>query len=66
MRPPSERKLWTTTETAAFLDVPLATLRHWRYVGIGPAAFKVGRFLRYDPDEVWRWLREECSRKRSA
>ena len=23
------------------------------------AAFKVGRFVRYDPAEVWRWLREE-------
>jgi hypothetical protein len=52
-------ELITPAELAAFLAVPVKTLRHWRYVGTGPDAFRVGRHLRYRPDSVRRWL-EGC------
>ena len=39
--------LWTVEETAQYLRVPPATLYQWRYLGIGPKAGRVGRFLRY-------------------
>jgi hypothetical protein len=55
-------RLMTTLEVAAFLSIPVATVRQWRYMGVGPRAFKVGRHLRYDPDEVARWLVEDCGR----
>ena len=58
--PPTCDRLWTTQEVAAFLGVPVKTLHRWRYDRIGPAAFRVGRHLRYDPDVVRRWLRDEC------
>ena len=59
--------LLTAVELAAFLSIPVATVRQWRYMGVGPKAFKVGRHLRYDPDEVMRWLVEECrTQERSA
>lgn len=48
--------LWTAAQTAEYLGVPVATLYRWRYVRTGPTAFRVGRHLRYDPDEVRRWL----------
>lgn len=48
--------LWTVEEVAEFLRLPVATLYRWRTMGTGPAAFRVGRYLRYDPDAVRSWL----------
>lgn len=59
--------LITTAELAAFLSLPARTLRQWRYLGVGPKAFRIGRHLRYEPAEVRRWLDQECTREeRSA
>ena len=52
-------RLWTTEETADYLRVPKATLYQWRYFGIGPKAGRVGRHLRYHPDDVIRWFRQQ-------
>jgi Helix-turn-helix domain len=51
--------LWTAEETAQFLRVPKATLYQWRYLGIGPKAARVGRWLRYHPDDVIAWFRQQ-------
>lgn len=48
--------LWSVEEVADFLRVPVNTLYQWRHKGTGPDAFRVGRFLRYDPTEVRNWL----------
>jgi hypothetical protein len=58
---PTCDRLWTVHEVSVFLGVPIATLHQWRYLGTGPAAFRVGRHLRYDPDVVRRWLVENCT-----
>ncbi len=52
-------QLWTAEETALYLRVPKATLYQWRYLGIGPRAGRVGRHLRYDPQEVKAWFRQQ-------
>jgi predicted DNA-binding transcriptional regulator AlpA len=52
-------RLWTTEETAKFLRIPKATLYQWHYLGIGPKPGRVGRHLRYDPDEVKDWFRQQ-------
>jgi excisionase family DNA binding protein len=49
-------RLLTVEEVADFLGVPVNTLYQWRHKGTGPIAFRVGRFLRYDPAEVRDWL----------
>lgn len=54
-------RLWTAQDVANFLGVPVSTLHQWRYHGTGPAAFRVGKHLRYDPDVVRRWLVDSCS-----
>ena len=59
--PPTCERLWSAQDVSAFLGVPVATLHRWRYLGTGPAAFRVGKHLRYDPDVVRRWLVDECS-----
>ncbi len=49
-------RLWTTTEVAQFLGVPVATLYQWRTRRQGPRAYRVGKWLRYDPADVRSWL----------
>ncbi len=52
-------QLWTAEETALYLRIPKATLYQWRYLGIGPRAGRVGRHLRYDPEDVKVWFRQQ-------
>lgn len=47
-------------EVAEFLGVPVNTLYQWRHKGTGPDAYRVGRFLRYDPVDVREWLVEHA------
>ncbi len=49
--------LWTVHDVAGFLRVPVQTLYSWRSNGTGPPARKVGKYLRYEPDEVVRWFK---------
>ena len=58
---PTCANLWTVQDVSAFLGVPVSTLHQWRYLGTGPAAFRVGKHLRYDPDVVRRWLVDDCT-----
>lgn len=51
--------LWTVEETAQFLQIPKATLYQWHYLGVGPKPGRVGRHLRYAPEDVIRWFREQ-------
>ena len=50
--------LLTIAEAAAYLRLPVETLRKWRAAGTGPRAAKVGKHLRYRRAEVDRWLAE--------
>jgi predicted DNA-binding transcriptional regulator AlpA len=56
---PVQDRLWTAEETAAYLQIPKATLYQWRYLGIGPKAGRVGRHLRYDPEDIKAWFRRQ-------
>jgi excisionase family DNA binding protein len=49
-------KLLTPRELADELQVPLASVYDWRYRGVGPAAIRVGKHLRYRREDVDRWL----------
>lgn len=54
-------RLWSAADTSAFLGVPVATLHQWRYLGTGPTAYRVGRWLRYDPAEVYAWVKRDAA-----
>ena len=56
---PLDEQLWTAEETAAYLQIPKATLYQWRYLGTGPKAGRVGRHLRYNPEDVRAWFRQQ-------
>jgi predicted DNA-binding transcriptional regulator AlpA len=50
-------QLLTTAEVALLLRTPNATLRTWRYQGIGPRSFHLGpRGIRYKKSDVLAWL----------
>jgi predicted DNA-binding transcriptional regulator AlpA len=48
--------LLDTEEAAKVLGIAPGSLRQWRKRGIGPRHVKVGRFVRYRPAEIERWL----------
>ncbi len=49
-------QLLTLTEAAARLRTPVATLRYWRHLGIGPDSFRLGRRVVYRRDDLDRWI----------
>jgi len=61
--------LLTLSEAANVLRTPVATLRYWRHLGIGPDGFRVGRRVMYRIEDVERWITEqhdaEVSHRRS-
>jgi hypothetical protein len=48
--------LWSIDQTAAYLKIPVETLRTWRKHRTGPTAGRIGRHLRYDPAAVRAWF----------
>lgn len=47
----------TTSEAAAYLGLSIATLRDWRYRGIGVASQKDGGRVLYERAELERWVK---------
>lgn len=53
-------ELMTTAEAAELLHSPVATLRYWRHVGVGPRSFKLGaKRVMYRRSDVEAWLQEQ-------
>jgi excisionase family DNA binding protein len=48
--------LLSPEDLAAYLAIPLKTLYRWRYHGEGPASYRVGRHVRYKPEDIEAWL----------
>lgn len=46
----------TVREAAAHLSLSISTLNKLRCTGCGPVYFKLGRAVRYDPQDLDRWL----------
>jgi excisionase family DNA binding protein len=49
-------EFFDTGQLAEYLNVPVRTVRVWRYQGTGPPGIKVGRHVRYRVADVERWL----------
>jgi predicted DNA-binding transcriptional regulator AlpA len=54
-RPLPDRYL-TPVDLADLLGVPVETVYQWRRRRIGPRGFRVGKHLRYDPEDVRIWV----------
>jgi excisionase family DNA binding protein len=46
----------TPADLADLLGVPIETVYQWRRKRTGPRGFRVGRHLRYDPNDVRAWV----------
>lgn len=49
--------LWTIHDVSRYLRIRVATLYQWRHQGYGPTGKRIGRHLRYDPNEVRKWFK---------
>jgi len=49
-------KFLSPCELAAYLGVPLKTVRAWRHRKEDPPAIKLGKHIRYRKADVKRWL----------
>lgn len=46
----------TPVDLADLLGVPVETVYQWRRKKTGPRGFRVGRHLRYDPEDIRVWV----------
>jgi excisionase family DNA binding protein len=60
-----ETELLTITEAADLLRAPVATLRYWRHLNIGPHSFRVGRHVLYRRDDLRSWIEDQHRRSDS-
>ena len=44
-------------EAAQLLGLSVSTLRNWRFAGVGPKYYKVGRAVRYDRNDLRQFCR---------
>ncbi|MDP9427397.1 MAG: helix-turn-helix domain-containing protein [Actinomycetota bacterium] len=57
-------RLLPAQEVADFLGIPLTTLYQWRTKGTAPRAIRVGRHLRFDPQDVNAWCDRNADQPR--
>lgn len=49
-------KLWGPKDVAEYLGVPVQTIYQWRTKGYGPTGRRVGKHVRFVPDDVRAWF----------
>jgi hypothetical protein len=49
-------RLWSIEEAAYFLGVSIDTVRAWRRLGSGPRGLRLGKHVKYRPQDVISWL----------
>ncbi len=52
----ARNSLWTTSELAAYLGVPVATIYKRRQTNYGPPGYRIGKYVRFKSDDVTAWL----------
>ncbi|MGH4027437.1 helix-turn-helix domain-containing protein [Actinomycetota bacterium Odt1-20B] len=62
MSRPLPPRYLTPVDVADLLGVPLETVYQWRRKHTGPRGFRVGRHLRYDPEDVRVWVQSQMER----
>jgi excisionase family DNA binding protein len=51
-----EDRLWSVQDVSEYLGVPVATVYAWRSAGTGPPGRRMGKRLRYRPQDVRDWV----------
>lgn len=58
----NEDRLWSTRDVARYLGVSINTIYGWRAEGVGPVGHRVGKYVRYLPEDVRAWVIEQPER----
>ncbi|MCX4234672.1 helix-turn-helix domain-containing protein [Streptomyces ortus] len=62
MKRPLPARYLSPVDLADLLGVPVETVYQWRRKGTGPQGFRVGRHLRFDPEDVRVWVQSLMER----
>jgi predicted DNA-binding transcriptional regulator AlpA len=52
-------RLWGTKELSEYLGIPVNTLYQWRVKGYGPPSRRIGKYVKYAPEEVQAWVNKQ-------
>ncbi|TXS72428.1 AlpA family transcriptional regulator [Streptomyces sp. sk2.1] len=64
MTHPLPDRYLTPVDLADLLGVPVETVYQWRRKRTGPRGFRVGRHVRFDPEDVRAWV--QCQIEEAA
>lgn len=53
-------KLMSIDDLSDYLGIPVNTLYQWRTKGYGPRGVRMGRYVRYRPDDVEAWFERQA------
>ncbi len=53
----SADRLWGVKDVADYLGIPVQTIYQWRTRGYGPPGVRMGKHVRFDPNEVRAWVK---------
>jgi len=57
----TEHEILTIAEAADLIRTPVATLRYWRHLGIGPRSFRLGRHVMYLKADFYEWIESQAA-----
>ena len=52
-------QLWNENQAGDYLGKKPTTMQQWRWTGYGPPYLKIGRNVRYEPEDVKAWARAQ-------
>lgn len=55
------QKLMTINDVAEYLGIPRNTLYQWRTKGYGPRGVRMGKYVRYRPDDIETWIDQQTA-----
>lgn len=53
-------KLMTINDLSDYLGIPVNTLYQWRSKHYGPRGVRMGKYVRYRPQDVEAWLNDQA------
>lgn len=53
---PNSDRLWGVQDVSDYLGIPVQTLYQWRTKGYGPPGVRMGKYIRFEPDDVRAWF----------
>ncbi len=55
------RKLWSIKDLSEYLDIPVETIYQWRHKKYGPPGKRIGRHVRFRPEDIEMWLDQQTA-----